>query len=412
LGGGLQVTKHRRVIPTAADTAAMSVVKLGSGVNLLGYYMYHGGANPEGKLTTLQESKETGGYSDLPELSYDFQAPLGAYGQYHKSYHELRLLGMFAADFGEDLCRMPAIIPDDNPQNPCDKERLRYSFRHNGEWGFVFFCNHVRHMQRPAFPQVAVTVPEIGAELPAFDVQPGQFGFYPFNMPVAGGRIRFAQATPLCKINQTTVLYGAEADFTGDALLISRDDALCAYKVRDDMDRLVISNNPLMQDGSKLVIFASQSARLKVFPAWQSPPNGFERRGTEGPFAVYEQEPRPVLAEAQCQFVQISQTRYRLEFAGLDPEHDYDCNIRYTAESAVAYVDGHAVMDDFYTNGQWHIGLRRHGFPATMEIELNPLHSNDAIYLEAWPPMPEGFACRLDGVTVTPVARISVQMQG
>ena len=34
----------------------MTFVKLGSGCNLLGYYMYHGGTNPEGKRTTLQES--------------------------------------------------------------------------------------------------------------------------------------------------------------------------------------------------------------------------------------------------------------------------------------------------------------------------------------------------------------------
>lgn len=45
LGGGLQVKKHRRVIPTPQDIAAMSVAKLGSEVNLLGYYMYHGGVN-------------------------------------------------------------------------------------------------------------------------------------------------------------------------------------------------------------------------------------------------------------------------------------------------------------------------------------------------------------------------------
>jgi len=406
LGGGLQVTKHRRVIPTAEDTAAMSVAKLGSGVNLLGYYMYHGGVNPKGKLTTLQESKASGDYNDLPELSYDFQAPLGAYGQYHRSYHELRLLGMFAADFGEDLCKMPATIPEDNPQNPDDKERFRYSFRHNGEWGFVFFCNHVRHMQRPAFPQIVVRVPGIGGELPAFDVQPGQFGFYPFNMPVAGGRIKFAQATPLCRINQTTVLYGTEADARGEVLLISRAEALRAYKTRDDMDRLIISNNPIIQDGDKLFAFASQNARLKVFPAWQSPPDGFEYLGMEGPFALYEKELNP--AEAKCRVSQISETRYGLEFTGLAPGQDYDCKIKYTAESAVAYVNGQAVMDDFYKDGQWHIGLRRHNFPPAMEIELKPLQANEPIYLEAWPPMAKGFACRIDGVTLSPVLRLAI----
>ena len=53
LGGGLQVTLKRRPIAQPKDIGAMSLAKMGSGCNLLGYYMYHGGQNPEGKLTTL-----------------------------------------------------------------------------------------------------------------------------------------------------------------------------------------------------------------------------------------------------------------------------------------------------------------------------------------------------------------------
>ncbi|MBP5157999.1 MAG: beta-galactosidase, partial [Treponema sp.] len=40
LGGGLQVTYKRRPVARAADLGAMSLVKLGSGCTLLGYYMY------------------------------------------------------------------------------------------------------------------------------------------------------------------------------------------------------------------------------------------------------------------------------------------------------------------------------------------------------------------------------------
>ena len=81
LGGGLQVTHHRRPVARAKDIGAMSLAKLGSGVNLLGYYMYHGGTNPEGKRTTLQESRATGYLNDLPVLSYDFSAPVREYVQ-------------------------------------------------------------------------------------------------------------------------------------------------------------------------------------------------------------------------------------------------------------------------------------------------------------------------------------------
>lgn len=46
LGCGLQPTHHRRVIVSPQDAYALSLVKLGSGNNLVGYYMYHGGIRP------------------------------------------------------------------------------------------------------------------------------------------------------------------------------------------------------------------------------------------------------------------------------------------------------------------------------------------------------------------------------
>jgi len=445
LGGGMMVTKHRRVVVSPQDIAAMSIAKLGSGVALLGYYMYHGGANPEGKLTTLEESKASGGYNDLPAMSYDFQCPLGAYGQYHGSYDELRLLGMFVADFGEDICTMPAIIPDDNPQDPTDKERLRYSFRHNGKWGYVFFNNHVRHMYRPRFPQVSIMVPgmkasdETGADvtggglrLPTFDIEPGQYGFYPFNMPVGGGVIKFAEATPLCKIGGTTVLYSSKLDNckpqnanegsgicvdekdiivykdtkNADVLLISRKDALKAYKLTGATQRLVISNNPLIQDGDTVTVFATKDIKLKVYPKWDKVPEGFVCQGLDGKFAVYT---RSVPANSgKSDITQLSDTRYRLDFSGIDPAHDYEICIKYTAESAKAYINGKFVMDDFYKDGQWVINLRRHGYPKSMEIELNPLNKDEPLYLEAWPTMENGTVCRVDDVIVTMISRVSL----
>ncbi|MGA7858024.1 MAG: beta-galactosidase, partial [Terracidiphilus sp.] len=55
VGGGMQDTYHRRPALAADDIEAMIPVMIGSGANLLGCYMYQGGENPDGKLTTLQE---------------------------------------------------------------------------------------------------------------------------------------------------------------------------------------------------------------------------------------------------------------------------------------------------------------------------------------------------------------------
>ncbi len=46
IGAGQQSTYHRRVRISGMDAYALSLVKLGAGNNLIGYYMYHGGTNP------------------------------------------------------------------------------------------------------------------------------------------------------------------------------------------------------------------------------------------------------------------------------------------------------------------------------------------------------------------------------
>lgn len=75
IGGGNEVTYHRRPVIQPDDIAAMFPVMIGSGVNLYGTYMFQGGENPDGKLSTLLESQATGYSNDVPIKSYDFQAP-------------------------------------------------------------------------------------------------------------------------------------------------------------------------------------------------------------------------------------------------------------------------------------------------------------------------------------------------
>src|ERR1019366_2688064 len=55
IGGGMMNSYHRRILINPDDVESTTIVKLGSGSTLPGYYMYHGGINPTGKLTTLME---------------------------------------------------------------------------------------------------------------------------------------------------------------------------------------------------------------------------------------------------------------------------------------------------------------------------------------------------------------------
>ena len=98
MGGGMQVTYHRRPIVSADDIAAMMPVMLGSGVNLYGSYMFHGGENPDGKLTTLQETLATHYANDLPVKTYDFEAPIGEFGDERESLLKLKTWNYFLND--------------------------------------------------------------------------------------------------------------------------------------------------------------------------------------------------------------------------------------------------------------------------------------------------------------------------
>ncbi|MBP1663773.1 MAG: glycoside hydrolase family 35, partial [Bacteroidetes bacterium] len=91
LGGGMMTSYHRRINIAPMDVYSMALVRVGSGSNLPGYYMYHGGNNPDGKNTTLNEEQacKYTNNNDLPVKSYDFQAPLGEFGQINPHYHLL-----------------------------------------------------------------------------------------------------------------------------------------------------------------------------------------------------------------------------------------------------------------------------------------------------------------------------------
>ena len=104
MGGGIQDTYHRRPVIQPDDVAAMVPVMLGSGVNLYGTYMFQGGENPDGKLTTLQESQGTNYPTDVPVKSYDFQAPLGEFGQEREVFRKLKGLQLLHARFRRAAC--------------------------------------------------------------------------------------------------------------------------------------------------------------------------------------------------------------------------------------------------------------------------------------------------------------------
>lgn len=207
LGGGLHSTHHRRYIINGMDIYAISLIKLGVGNNLVGYYMYHGGTNQIGRLSTLQESKATGYPNDYPILSYDFQAPLSEYGEVREHYRLLNLLHLFLHDFDDILAPMPVAEAVREVKRE-DTESLRYGMRTDGSSGFVFINHYQRHTRLKDLKDVVINAGPV--TFPAIDVC-GEISFFmPFNLNLSGNILEYATAQPICRSGDTYFFAGID----------------------------------------------------------------------------------------------------------------------------------------------------------------------------------------------------------
>ena len=203
-GAGLPFMYRRRTVVSPSDIASMLPVQLGSGVNLVGYYMFHGGRNPAGSATQ-QESTASGGYNDTTRISYDFQAPLGPDGQARPVLGALRPFHLFMHDFGDRLAPMTVRKPELTPAGPLDLKTPRWSLRSKGDSAFVFMNNHVRQYPMPAQQGIrfAVTLPHETLVFPQnpVDVKDGAYFIWPVNFDMDGIRLRYASAQPLARLD-------------------------------------------------------------------------------------------------------------------------------------------------------------------------------------------------------------------
>jgi hypothetical protein len=226
-GGGVPAMYRRRVVMTPDDIASMLPVQLGSGINLYGYYMFQGGRNLVGP-TTLEESTLIGGFNDTPIVSYDFQAPLGQYGQERPVLDRLRLFHYFLQAFGDRLAPMAVHAPATLPASSADLKTPRYAVRSLGDSGFVFLNNHVRQYAMPAQQQVrfSVKLPHGTLAFPRtpIDIPADAYFIWPFNFDMGGAHLRYATAQPMARLqngNDVTYVFvasdGIAPEFAFDA---------------------------------------------------------------------------------------------------------------------------------------------------------------------------------------------------
>lgn len=402
IGGGCQPTFNRRPISRGRDVGGIVHTKLGSGTAMIGIYVYHGGTNPG---YALQESRQWGNGTECPELNYDFQAPISEYGKTTDAYRYFRRVFTFFRDFGEGMATMPAVFPADNPSNPLDLTHLRHCYRTDGVSGYLFVSNFVRGYVMEEHRR-AFSIPTDRGEVvfPEMTFRDGDFGFFPFNLPLGNGRLVTANAQPLCKLNGKTYVfftdrepvYNLDGDTAGTELLtISEVDSLNASKVTlNGREYLVICPADYTRDGDTLVFRITEDTPLRIYP---------DPKGGEG-FADYTLTCPAAPVEASVSL--LSENPLMKEFSlTVSPTpaeaSDLLLDLDYDGNMAELFLDGRKVADQFSLGNGWHLGLKRFGGAAEFTLRVFALAENAPVYMENKPAFRHGFACALTNVRLT-----------
>jgi hypothetical protein len=372
LGGGMVTAYHRRPYIYPEDAYSMALVKLGSGSNLLGYYMYHGGSNPEGVLHTLNEVQTSPGTAnnDLPVVTYDFQAPLGEFGQTYPQYYMLRPLHLFMQDYGELLAPMEASFPAPQDLKRGEDSVLRWAVRSKDGQGFIFVNNYERFFQLSA--KKGIVLDACGVKLPKLTIPSGCMAIFPVN--VEG--IRFATAQLVAR--REGKIYMMQVKDVPTTIALANGKTLKNVKPRG-LGKPIYENIYLLtpQEAEKLFI-SEENSQL----SWVN--CQFNKVKEAGPLRKIIKGKAKV-AEAPSEADWNNAAVYRIELpddSSLFTIHYSLLKIFYRGDCARLYADGKLVADNFYYGRPFLYGLWR--LPKEckeLELRILPLQPDAPIYL-------------------------------
>lgn len=415
IGGGMMSSYHRRILVDPRDITSTTLVKLGSGSISPGYYMYHGGTNPEGKLTTLMEEQATAitNWNDMPVKNYDFQTALGQYGQVRPQFYALRPLHLFLHSFGAKLAGMNTFLPDQRPTGKDDLATLRWAARSDGRSGFVFVNNYERGRTLPAKEgvQFALMLPASGPltfpSMPVTVPSDAHF-FWPFNLDLGHGiTLAWATAQPVAVVNAGTVrtayfaatpgitpqfCFGPEIDALDSSALVASTPAGKVYALPPGRTvNLSVARKDTTQVTLLKVLSADEAGMLflkkpdadTVEMHIELP---IELVRAAGPLRKIEpgKSKQPVAAApVEADFANAAVWRIKLP-ANLDWSADTLLRLHYTGDVARVMIGGKFITDDYYNGLPLEIGLRRHAADlkhGELTIAILPLQKNAPIYL-------------------------------
>ena len=354
LGGGMCVSYHRRVNISGREAMPLCVCKLGSGSNLPGYYMYHGGTNPFNPLHTMGEtlnSRYTAG-NDVPVMSYDFQTILGEMGRPNPiSWDETRWVHQFLADWGEELSSMKV-------------DTMSANYARRGQ--FEFRNDYVRIVNEQGTASITpIGMQWEGLTITSTSLQP---------LAKADGGLYFI-ALPNTKKHTLTVngkKYTVKPDATltiqGKKLtVLSREKAQTAYVIDHHMvygqgGILYLADGQIMEETWVTTKDAVDVRQLKQ----AGKP---EARISGNNIAERQPDERTFEQEAAVYSLQVAQT-----------DDDTFLEISYQGDCARLYANGQLVEDNFWNGKPMQVrasSLRG----KEVELKILPLRKGTPIYL-------------------------------
>ena len=370
LGGGMVTAYHRRPYVYPEDAYSMALVKLGSGSNLLGYYMYHGGTNPEGVLHTLNEVQTSPGTAnnDLPQVTYDFQAPLGEFGQTYPQYYMLRPLHLFMQDFGETLAPMEASFPAPQDLKRGEDNALRWAIRCQGDSGFVFINNYERFCTLTTKKNVQLSLS--GMNLPRLTIPSGTMAVMPVNI----ADIRYATAQLVAR--RDGKLYMMQIPGIPTTIAMQNGKTLKNVKAKGTAkpvyDNIYLLNR---EQAERLFLDNVEEQRVgDVVQFTKVKEAGTLRTIKKGKAKVAEAPSEQDWQQAAVYKIQLTSDLLPLTSALL--------SITFRGDCARLYADGKLVADNFYYGRPFLYGLWRLPKDCTeLELRILPLQPDAPIYL-------------------------------
>lgn len=230
IGVGTTAFYHRRAVVPEEMAGENINLRLGCGANMMGYYMYVGGTNPVGKISTYQSSG--------PRVSYDYQAPIREFGTLGTVMQETKKYNYFMNDFGTTLAPAVAYLPTSNQ----DRENLQWAIRLNESTGYLFCSNYLYKHTRKDYKNVqfSVKLKDETIRIPRkkVTVKGGIYFLWPFNQQFSEVLLKYSTTQPVCSLKEgnTDTYFFFEDDFIPGEYMIG-DKGIRNVEVKNGTSR-------------------------------------------------------------------------------------------------------------------------------------------------------------------------------